>query len=207
LDDNARHRELDVKVDAGRSIAIVVIDKENDPVANAQVFAVADAKLRSRTTTDEDGRATVALPAGEAATLFIVPEEGPFGVHRVARESEKGRMQVYLPRTPSSLLIRAQTTNGATLPPFSLLMRFNGDLLPLAVAEELGVQLMTDANSEARLENIPTGSYEFWPYRTESEAASIIAAATALVAPIQVQVKTGENKIAVTFAAKVAARR
>ncbi|HEX7809390.1 MAG TPA: carboxypeptidase-like regulatory domain-containing protein, partial [Thermoanaerobaculia bacterium] len=37
LDDNARRRELDVKVDAGRSIAIVVIDKENDPVANAQV--------------------------------------------------------------------------------------------------------------------------------------------------------------------------
>jgi carboxypeptidase family protein len=207
LDANARLRELDVRLESGRAVAVVVIDKENDPVANAQVFVVADAKLRSRTKTDADGRASVAVPAGESATLFVVPEEGPFGMQRIARESENGRLRIYVPQAPSSLLIRAQTTTGATLPPFSLLMRFNGELLPVEVAEELGVQLMTDANSEALLANIPSGSYEFWPYRTESEVASIIAAATALVAPIQVQVKTGENKIAVKFAAKVAARR
>lgn len=206
LDDEHRLRELDVRVDAGRAIAFTVIDRENDPVANAKVFAVTDGKLRARTTTDEDGRATIAVPANEAVTLFALGEEGPFGMLRVPRDAESGRLQFHLPRSTSSLLIRAQTMTGATMPPFSLLMRYNGVLVPTEVAEELanvqGLELVTNARSEARLENIPSGSYEFWPYRTEDEAQSIAASAETLLAPIQVNVKTGENKIAVKFAGR-----
>jgi hypothetical protein len=124
----------------------------------------------------------------------------------VARDPVEGRLQVHLPRTSSSLLIRALTTSGATMPPFSLLMRYNGELVPPDVADELttlqGLQLMTDPNSEAHLQNIPTGTYEFWPYRTESEAQSIMASADALIAPILVKVREGENQIAVKFAAR-----
>ena len=211
IDDAKRLHELDVRVDAGRAVAITVIDRENDPVADAKVFAVTDGQLRARTTTDEDGRATVPVPVGETATLFVVPAEGLFGMLRLPRDPEKGRLPIYLPRTASSLLIRAQTTTGGAMPPFSLLMRYNGELVPPDVAEELsaiqGLQLMTSAESEARLENIPSGSYEFWPYRTDDEAQSIAAAADALLAPIQVNVKAGENKIAVKFAAKPGMRR
>jgi hypothetical protein len=206
LDTNTRLRELDVRVDPGRPVAVIVIDRENDPVANARVLAVSESKLRARTMTDEDGRATVSLPAGESATLFVIPEKGPFAMLRVAREQAPGRLQVHLPSTSSSLLIRALTTNGATMPPFSLLMRYDGELVPPAVAEELlvvqGLQLMTGADSEARLENIPSGSYEFWPYRTDDEAESIVASSAALLAPIQVNVRMGENKIAVKFAGR-----
>lgn len=206
LDDTHRLREVDLRLDAGRAVALTVIDRENDPVANAKIFAVTDGKLRARTATDEDGRATIAVPAGEAATLFAIGEEGPFGMLRVPREAEKGRLQFYLPRSTSSLLIRAQTTTGAAMPPFSLLMRYNGVLVPPEVAEELsavqGLQLVTSADSEALLRNIPSGSYEFWPYRTDGEAESIVASADALLAPIQVNVKMGENKIAVKFAAR-----
>jgi len=211
LDDTQRLREIDLRLDSGRAVALTVIDRENDPVANAKVFAVTDGKLRARATTDEDGRATVAVPASEAATLFVVGEEGPFGMLRVPREQEKGRLQLYLSRSTSSLLIRAQTTTGATMPPFSLLMRYNGELVPPDVAEELsavqGLQLMTGPDSEAHLQNIPSGSYEFWPYRTEEEAESIVASADALLAPIQVNVNVGENKIAVKFASRAVARR
>lgn len=197
-------RELDLRADSGREVALLVIDRENDPVANARVFAVAGTKLRARATTDEDGRAAIAVPAGEEATLFVVPEEGPFGMHRVGRNAEKERVKIFLPRTQSSLLIRALTTTGAALPPFSLLMRYNGELVPPEVAEELtaiqGLALRTGPESEALLENIPSGSYEFWPYRTDDEAASIVESAVALLAPIQVNVRTGENKVAVRFA-------
>ncbi|MEA2489096.1 MAG: hypothetical protein QOH21_888 [Acidobacteriota bacterium] len=200
---DARLRELEVHVDAGRPLPVVVIDRNDDPVANAQVFVVADAKLRARTTTDDDGRATVALPAGETATLFVVPAEGPFGMLRVPREPQSGRVPLYLPRTLSSLMIRAVTTTGAAMPPVSLLMRYNGELMPPEVAEALGaiqgLQLMTGADSEAHLQNIPSGSYEFWPYRTDDEANSLMASAAVLPAPIQVNVRTGENKIAVKF--------
>jgi hypothetical protein len=126
---------------------------------------------------------------------------------RVERDQEPGVLQrVSLPSPSSSLMIRALTLTGATMPPFLLLMRYNGELVPPEVAEELtslqGLQLRTGDDSEAHLQNIPAGSYEFWPYRTKAEAASIVAAADALMAPIQVKVRTGENKIAVRFAGR-----
>jgi hypothetical protein len=210
LTDAAPLRELDLRLDPGRSLPIVVIDKAYDPVANATVFVVADSKLRARGTTDEDGRASVPVPAGEPATLFVVAEEGPFAMMRVPRSDETRRLQVYLSSSTSSLLIRAQTTDGTAMPPFSLLMRYNGELMPPEVAEELaavqGLQLATGADSEAHLRNIPSGSYEFWPYRSEAEAESIVAAGSAFLAPIQVNVLTGENKIAVKFAGRNARR-
>jgi len=205
LSDDARLREIDAQVEPGREIAVLVIDADNDPVENAKVLAVTESQLRGRTTTDHDGRATVAVPAGEASTLFVIPEEGPFGMQRVPRDQEAERLKLYLPRVSSSLLIRALTTNGATMPPFSLLMRYNGELVPPEVAEELtevqGLQLTTGPESEALLRNIPSGSYEFWPYRTDNEAEAIVASAP-LLAPIQVNVRTGENLIAVKFAAR-----
>ena len=206
LDRKTRLHELDVQLDPGRAVPIVVIDANDDPVGKATVLAVADGKIRARTTTDEDGRATVAVPADDTATLFVVPSEGAFGVQRIARDQSGGRVRVYLPPASSSLLIRARTTDGREMPPFSLLMRYNGELVPAAVAEELGetlgLRLATGNAGEALLRNIPAGSYEFWPYRTEDEAASIAAAADVAAAPIVVNVRTGENKIAVKFAAR-----
>lgn len=209
LTDSTPLRELDLRLDPGRSVPIVVIDKEHDPVVNAKVFVVVDAKLRARGTTDEDGRASVPVPAGESATLFVVAEEGPFAMMRVPRD-EKRRLEVYLPSSTSSLLIRAQTTEGKTLPPFSLLMRYDGEIMPTEVAEELtevqGLQLATGPDSEAHLRNIPSGSYEFWPYRSQAEAESIVAAGSMYLAPIQVNVRMGENKIAVKFASRTGRR-
>lgn len=206
LTDAAPLRELNLRLDPGRSVPIVVIDKEHDPVANAKVFIVADSKLRARVTTDEDGRASVPVPPGESATLFVVAEEGPFAVMRVPRYDDKRRLEVYVPSSASSLVIDAQTVDGESLPPFSLLMRYNGELMPTEVAEVLaevqGVRLGTGPDSAAHLRNIPAGSYEFWPYRTAEEAESIVAAGSTFLAPIEVEVEAGENKIAVKFASR-----
>jgi len=76
LMDAAPLRELDLSLDPGRSVPIVIIDKEYDPVANAKVFVVTDSKLRARVTTDEDGRADVPVPDREPATLLVIAEEG-----------------------------------------------------------------------------------------------------------------------------------
>ena len=195
-------RELDLRLDPGRSVPIVVMDKGHDPVANAKVFVVADSKLRARVTTDEDGRASVPVPAGEPSTLFVVAAEGPFAMMRVPRNNDQRRLQVDLPPA-SSLLIRALRTDGTTMPPFSLLMRYDGELMPTEVAEQLtetqGLQLTTGPDGEAHLQNIPSGTYEFWPYRTDAEAESIVAAGSLYLAPIEVNVLTGENRIAVKF--------
>lgn len=206
LSGEAPLREIEVRLESGRTLPVTVINGAHDPATNVKVLAVTESKLRSRTTTDAEGRASVAVPPGETVTLFVIPRQGPFGVLRVPRDQSQGRVKVYLPGTSSSLLIRALTLTGGTMPPFALLMRYNGELVPPEVAEELtavqGLQLMTGAGSEALLENIPSGSYEFWPYRTDDEAASLVASADALNAPIHVNVRVGENKIAVKFAPK-----
>ena len=48
IDPQNRLRELDIRLDRGRDVSIVVIDSENDPAPNAKVFAVADSRLCSR---------------------------------------------------------------------------------------------------------------------------------------------------------------
>ncbi|MCU1350035.1 MAG: Collagen adhesin [Acidobacteria bacterium] len=211
LDGTQRLRELAIPLDAGREIAFTVIDRDNHPVAEATVFAVTSGKLRSRATSDEDGRGAIAAPDRDAVTLFVVGKEGPFAVLRVPREQTKERLPIHLPLSTSSLLIRARTTTGEPMPPFSLLMRYDGELVPPEVTEALsaaqGLQLLVGPAGEAQLRNIPSGSYEFWPYRTEEEAQAITASADALPAPIQVNVRVGENKIAVKFASKTGARQ
>jgi len=198
-----RTRELDIRLQPGRTIPILVLGSERTPAERALVFSLVDGVLRARAFTDEDGRANIAVPEGETATLFAIGPNGGFGVRRVTREERGERLRIELPRAESSLSIQARTTDGQPMPPFSLLMRYNGEIVPPEVGEALteaiGLQLATSAESEAMLRNIPTGSYEFWPYRTEAEAESIVASGATFAAPIQVNVRSGENRIAVKF--------
>ncbi len=216
LDDRTRLRELDVRLDPGRTIAVRVTDADDEPVVNATVIALAGSRLgsriASRTTTDGDGRASVAAPADEETTLFVAARPSGLTVVRVSREAVvpgeavNERVRIELARPSSSLLIQARTTEGAAMPPFSLLMRYNGTLLPAEIGEELAalqhLRLGTDDASDIVLRNIPAGSYEFWPYRTPDEAAAILVTGEELPAPIRVEVREGENRIGVKFAAR-----
>ena len=205
LDPTHTHREVDVRLDPGRQPPVSVFDADDRPVANATLLVVADARRRSRATTDESGSARVALPENEAATLFVIPNEGAFGVLRID-PAENGAVKIRLLRASASLRIQACTKDGKPMPRFSLLMRYNGAVVPLEVAEELSVvqrlQFVTDETSETNLRKIPPGKYEFWPYRSQEEVESILALSLDIAPPIQVDVHPGENSIAVTFAAR-----
>lgn len=206
LDETAPLRELDVRLDPGRILPVVVVDADGDPVDRATVYALAGARLCARTTTDEDGITAIAVPEREEAVLFVIHPEGGFTVARVARESGRQRLRVDLAPASSSLVIRARTKDGAPMPPFSLLMRYDGAVVPVDVLEELtavqGLHFATDPRSDVRLERIPNGQYEFWPYRTEAEANAIVATIDDLAAPIRVHVREGKNSVAVKFAAR-----
>ncbi len=200
-----RQRELAFELDRGRTLPVIVADAQKTPVPDAIVFVVAGTKVCSRTFTDGDGRTNIAAPADEHATLFVVPRAGSFGAHGVTK-SDSGPLRVYLPPASSSLLIRTRTSTGAEMPPFSLLMRFNGAIVPPEIADALastqGLDLAKGAGTDVRLEKIPSGSYEFWPYRSSEEAEAILSTADVVAAPIQVDVRTGENSVAVQFAAR-----
>jgi hypothetical protein len=92
------------------------------------------------------------------------------------------------------------------MPPFSLLMRFDGVVVPPEIADALastqGLNLAKGEGPDVRLEKIPGGLYEFWPYRTSEEAEAILSIADGVGAPIQIDVRTGDNSVAVQFAAR-----
>jgi hypothetical protein len=205
IDGANRQRELAIELHRGRTLSLVVVDPQQAPVIDAIVYVVAGTKVCSRTLTDGDGRTNVAAPADDAATLFVVPGAGSFGVHRVAK-IDSGPLRVQLPPASSSLLIRTRTTNGTGMPPFSLLMRYDGNLVPPEIADALayaqGLSLAKGEEADVRLEKIPSGNYEFWPYRTSEEAEDILSSADGIAAPIQIDVRTGENSVAVQFAAR-----
>ncbi len=209
IDSANRQRELIIDLDRGRTLPLVVVDPRQAPVIDAMVYVVAGIvpgnRICSRTLTDRDGRTNVAVPADEEATLFVVPRAGSFAVQRVAK-NDGGPLRVGLPPASSSLLIRTRTSTGAEMPPFSLLMRFDGAVVPPEIAEALataqGLHLEKGEGADVRLEKIPSGSYEFWPYRTSEEAEAILATADSIAAPIQIDVQTGDNSVAVQFAAR-----
>jgi hypothetical protein len=84
------------------------------------------------------------------------------------------------------------------MPEVAFVMRYNGEVVPQAVVRELGV-LYTDGDGLARLPRVPPGFYEFWPYRTEHEMASILETADAVDPPIRLYAKVGENRVTVRF--------
>jgi 5-hydroxyisourate hydrolase-like protein (transthyretin family) len=206
LKESAPSREMDVRLEPGRAVPLLVVGADGHPVQRATVYALTGAKICARATTDEDGRTAVAVPEREEAALFVIAPEGGFGVARVAMDRNGERLRVDLPHPSSSLSMRARTKDGTAMPPFSLLMRYDGAIVPMEVLEELtavqGLHFSTGTGSDVKLDGIPGGSYEFWPYRTEEEAEAIVAAGEGFAAPILVNVHEGKNTIAVKFAAR-----
>lgn len=200
-----RQRELTIDLDRGRTLPLLVVDPQQAPVIDAVVYAVTGARVCSRTFTDGDGRTNVAAPTDGDAMIFVVPRTGAFGVHRV-KKRDVDALRIQLPLASSSLLIRTRTSTGKEMPPFSLLMRYEGTVVLPEIADALastqGLTLAKGEGADVVLERIPSGRYEFWPYRTAEEAETIASIADEVDAPIQIDVRAGDNKVAVQFATR-----
>ena len=196
-------RELAVDLEPGSVVPMTVGDSGGQPLAGAELLTVVDGNVRARATAGSDGRARVTLPRDRAATVYAIPRDGSFAVVVAVAKAAEAPRSVTVARAASTLRIVTRTTEGKPLPNVDLLMRANGDIIPPAVAEELealqDLRLRTDEHGQALLHNLPAGSYEFWPYSGAREAEALVETAGNLLAPIVVNVKTGENAVAVNF--------
>lgn len=205
LTEDGSEKEVVVRLDRGVRKELRVVDSHEAPVARATVLAAVDDRVVSSSVTGEDGRTTVALPR-EDAVLYVVPENAPFAVLRVAAGNADARLRVTIPRAQGMLEMATRTENGSPVADVRVLFRYNGELVPPEVARSIqraqGSQFFTDATGVATLRMLPLGVYELWPYRTDSEAEQLMASATALTAPIHLTLKTGENRVTVKFRAR-----
>ena len=191
-----RERDVSVVLDDGVRRTVEVMDHHDVRHGDVKVLCVAGGEIRSATATGANGEATIDVPRGEGCTLYALPHDGALARHRTA--AGEGRIRITLPSVTAAIDIVAKRTDGTAMPEVAFVMRYNGEVVPQAVVREFGV-LYTDGDGLARLPRVPPGFYEFWPYRTEHEMASILETADAVDPPIRLYAKVGENRVTVRF--------
>lgn len=192
--------KVGITMHSGVPRALRIVDSKGKPVVSAAINIISDAELRSRTMTDGEGRATVSIPPTGTAAAWVMPVNGSFAVVRLdANQRASEPLKVVVPEGSASVSVNVITPAHAGVSGVGLLMRYNGELLlPSAFS------LSTDDKGRARLEQVPPGLYEFWPYMTKEEAAEVIAAQafSPARAPIAIEAAEGESRATVVVEKK-----
>lgn len=183
-----------ISIDAGVARSMRIVGAGGRPVPGAVIQVISDARLRSMTTTDADGRATVSIPPSGTAAAWVMPTTGSFAVVRLDPSPKSPMHEVAVAEGSATVTVDVLTSADAGVPGLALLMRYDGEmLLPSTLS------LRTDENGRAVLKGVPPGLYEFWPFTTAEEAAELIEsqAFSPVAAPITIRAGAGASRATV----------
>jgi hypothetical protein len=204
LAESDRWHDETITVQRGSERQIRVVGRDGVPVSRAEVVIASGDRTRASAITDESGRARISAPSSGESIVFVFPKEGSLAARRLGGEDRNVRIDVPAPN--ASIDIATLTTDGTSVPNVDLLVRYNGEILPPDVLREIhsyrGLSFETDERGAAHVQHLPSGTYEFWPYRSDNEAESLLATVSGMAAPIVVNAGTGENKVTVRFRKK-----
>jgi hypothetical protein len=187
-----------IVVNSGRPQALDIVDDHGLPLPDALVVCMNDGDLRAVARTDMRGHAVLMTPPEDPGMVWVAPATGSIASLRLHRDQPVAKIVV--PPPSASLDVNLRTTTGEGVPHVSLLLRYNGVVVPPAFQKLLRRELFDPATNEegrARLSRIPTGFWEAWPYNSEEEAEALMVSASPLLAPINVNVVSGENHVVV----------
>jgi hypothetical protein len=187
-----------IAVNSGRPQSIDVVDNHGSPLPDALVVCTTEGSLRAVARTDFRGHAVLMTPPGDPGMAWVAPPAGSLAGLRLDRGLTPAKIVV--PPPSASLDVSLRTTTGEGVPHVSLLLRYNGVVVPPAFQKLLRRELFDPATNEdghATLSRIPTGFWEMWPYNSEEEAEALMASASPFLAPINVNVVTGENHVVI----------
>lgn len=190
-----REHEVHIVLTPGVVRRIEVKDAHGLAVANAQVLCATESAVLAVAKTNALGRAEIATVNDAGAALFIFPADGSLAVRELRDD-----LKITMPRASAALHINALGDGDAPLANVSMLIRYDGHIIPPAVLEHVRrLAVTTDARGRIDLDRMPPGTYELWPYATPEEAGALLASATAGAAPIVVNATTGENHVTARF--------
>jgi hypothetical protein len=190
LASDSQTREVELKLAYGEQRELKVVDAHGEAIAGATLVAACGGNVKSTAVTNHTGSAPLATPQGVRCSFYALPREGS-----LAAIHTQGTVRV--PAAVSSLRLQLLTDSNEPLGDVSLLMRVNGEMIPPAVGRQFalrGFDLTTGEDGTMSLARIPSGTYEFWPYRGEAEGLMLYELAGDMAAPITLTVKTGENE-------------
>ena len=196
-----------ITMSSGLPRPLRIVDGAGKPIANAAVNVVSDGRLRSNTTTNLEGRATATLPDSGSAAAWVLPPGGSLAVVRFdAGQAAPEPRTIVVPKGSASVVIDVLTPDRSGVPGLTLLMRYNGELLLPGASAAFG--LRTNEKGRARLERVPPGLYEFWPFASTEEAAELMEAQafSPAPAPITVEAAEGESRAVVVVEKKESKR-
>lgn len=199
--DGERVHDVHLELSSGNQREVVVHSRNGEPAVDAAIVCATGVRVRGRAFSDARGHAVVPTPPGEPSVLYVIPREGSLAIRRLrapADDSSNAAVDIVMPAGSASLQVDAKTADGKPMSDLSFLVRFDGETIPPAVAKE-ALPLRTSDKGEARIERIPPGVYELWPYRDDDEVADLLDTLGMAAAPININVTTGENRAAIRF--------
>ncbi len=205
-------RVVDFSLDRGRELAFQVIDASGSPLPNAQILAgVSPLGIERFLTSDADGRFTLALAEGGGETLYVIPREGSFLIASVdsspaATGDATSPIPLQVPAGLSTLDVETSTETGVPIPGVSLLVRYNGQVIPYPVLNHIasvqGSLFQTGPGGSTVLRNLPSGLYEFWPFRSAQEGLALLSSLAYSPAPAKIGLSAGEQTLTLKFSPK-----
>lgn len=210
LGESDEARQLDLLMRPGTSCLLQARYENGPAAANAIVLdglAGGGFSVGRSVLTDAAGQVTITLEPNTAKTVFVLPREGSFAMVTLKPGSVDSQIfDLTIPVPAANIHFRAIRDGGFPVSGIYVLVRYNGAFVPPAVldtvAELRGSSMVTNADGETTLTNLPAGSYEFWPFMTIEDAQRIMASYGAMRSPIRAEIPPGDSTVVLTLGAQ-----
>ncbi|HYH08403.1 MAG TPA: carboxypeptidase regulatory-like domain-containing protein [Thermoanaerobaculia bacterium] len=196
-------RSLTLRLDPAATVRVTVTDPRGTPIPGARAMHFQSFGRRlGIARTDATGIVEIPVPDDAPSELYVVPRDGSFGFVQLKTDVEE--IPLRISDASCRIVLRAQSDQHAPIPDLSVVVRYNGRVLPPDVLEALrtmqGARTVSDHRGEIVLERMPAGIYEFWPVGTPAELRAL-ASGVGPEAPVRITAAPGENVALLTFAA------
>jgi len=197
-------KSVPITLDAGITRIVRVTNSAGAPVARAAVITVVNGQMVGEDLTDANGSVAIPTPADIAPLLLVGGRDGSMAVRRIPAATPNGAdtppIDVVLPPPVATIKITAHSADQKPIANMGVLVRFDGEIIPLQAAPELHLLMYTNSAGEALLTHVPEGNYDFWPFEDSSEATALMAS----IPPpaVALKARAGLNQADITFDAR-----
>ncbi|HEX2061918.1 MAG TPA: carboxypeptidase regulatory-like domain-containing protein [Thermoanaerobaculia bacterium] len=195
-------RSLSVRLDAAVPVRVHVTGPRGAPIDGARAMHFRGLGRLGISRTDPGGLVEIPVPEDVPSELWVVPRDGSFGF--LPLSADAGELSLRIAEGTSRIVLRAESEARVPIPNVSVVVRYNGRVLPADVIEALrtmqGARPATDEHGRIVFDHMPAGVYEFWPVGSPAELREL-AFGVGPEAPVKIIAGVGESVAVMTFAA------
>ncbi|HEX8410244.1 MAG TPA: carboxypeptidase regulatory-like domain-containing protein, partial [Thermoanaerobaculia bacterium] len=128
-------RDLRLTLERGSKVVLSVLTPRGSPIAGARAIDFLALVKRGTAATDASGTVTVLVSEGEKRDVWIVPRDGSFAWTELRADTRQAA--VHVPAAVSRIVLETKSEANVPIPNVSVVIRFNGRILPFEVVHAL----------------------------------------------------------------------